>query len=89
MQFSSCLLSITTSKYPVPYGASYPKMMFSEMPDRGSFSPKKAASSKISVVSSKVHFRIGPQFVRFIPCLVIAVKMPLRVIMSTKVEMCR
>lgn len=87
MQFTSAFLSMTRSKLPVPYGHSCPKMIFSVMPERGSNSPKKAASSKISVVSSKEHFLRGPEFTLLIPCLVMEVKIPLWVITSTSVLM--
>ena len=87
MQFTSAFLSMTRSKLPVPYGHSCPKMIFSVMPERGSNSPKKAASSKISVVSSKEHFLRGPELTLLIPCLVMEVNIPLWVITSTSVLM--
>jgi hypothetical protein len=51
--------------------------MFSVIPVRGSSSPKKAASRRISVVSSKEHFLKGPVLTLLIPCLVIEVRIPL------------
>ena len=70
-------LSTIKSTNPVPYGASCPKITFSVIPVSVSCSPKKAASSRISVVSSKEHFLRGPLLTLLIPCLVIDVKIPL------------
>ena len=48
------------SKQPVPMRGSWPKMMFSETPRRGSTSAWPAASSNTSTVSSKEHLIKAP-----------------------------
>lgn len=55
------------SKQPVPMGHSWPKIMFSDTPCMMSTSAFRAARSKISTVSSKLHWAIGLFSLRLIP----------------------
>jgi len=65
-----------TPKEPVPTGASWPSMMFSLTPSSPSLSPKQAASSRMSTVSSKEHLINGPVSCLLMPCLVMAIRWP-------------
>lgn len=70
------------SKQPVPAGASWPSMMFSDTPFMGSLSPCTAASIKTSTVSSKEHFMSGPVSWRLTPWRVMAIRCPRHVMVS-------
>lgn len=77
------------SKQPVPAGASWPSIIFSDTPFMGSLSPWAAASISTSTVSSKEHFMRGPVSWRLTPCRVMAIKWPRQVMVSHKSAKCR
>jgi hypothetical protein len=91
---SSSMASRTISSFsrrenePVPAGASCPRMIFSVTPRRLSVSENAAASRRISTVSSKLHRISAPDPTRLMPCRVMAIRCPLKVITSTSIAKC-
>ena len=71
-----------SSNSPVPSGASWPSMMFSETPRILSGSEKMAASMSTSTVSSKEQRMRAPESTRLMPWRVIARMWPRDVITS-------
>lgn len=64
-------------------------MMLSVTPLRLSASANTAASMRISTVSSNDERSIGPLSTRLMPCLVMAIRWPRKVITSMRVLKCR